>query len=136
MTETLATADRTMVRLDVALEDVVVEGNASLLASLISNLVENAVRYNQPNGWVSVVLSSCDRSFTISNSGQFIEADAVPSLFERFSRYEPSRSRANGGFGLGLAIVKAIATMHRAKLDARSRAAGGLIVTVSFPPEI
>jgi len=101
---------------------------------MIGNLVDNAVRYNDHDGWVRVRsgISDGGARFTIANSGPVVPDALVPSLFEPFRRVQ-ERTGMHDGAGLGLAIARSIGTAHAAKFEARSIPAGGLIVTVALP---
>jgi len=119
---------------DTALEPALTTGNRLLLERMIGNLVDNAVRYNDHDGWVRVRSGISDGSarFTIANSGPVVPDALVPSLFEPFRRVQ-ERTGMHDGAGLGLAIARSIGTAHAAKFEARSIPAGGLIVTVALP---
>jgi len=119
---------------DTALEPALTTGNRLLLERMIGNLVDNAVRYNDHDGWVRVRsgISDGGARFTIANSGPVVPDALVPSLFEPFRRVQ-ERTGMHDGAGLGLAIARSIGTAHAAKFEARSIPAGGLIVTVALP---
>jgi signal transduction histidine kinase len=123
------------VRLDARLETAPVTGDPALAESLIANLVDNALRYNVPGGWVQVTTTTAGGQALLSvrNSGPEIPPDQVDLLFEPFRRLGNSRTRRREGHGLGLAIVRAIATAHDAELAATARPGGGLDITVTFP---
>jgi signal transduction histidine kinase len=112
-------------------------GNSVLLERLIRNLVENAVRYNVKDGWISL-RTYTDQDGTavleVSNTGPEVPPFEVPSLFEPFHRSEGVRA-ADGppGSGLGLSIVRAVAHAHDGTASAEPRAEGGLTVTVRLP---
>jgi signal transduction histidine kinase len=112
-----------------------VPGDGELLERLLTNLLENAVRYNHEGGFVWVDATPNGRAVTLEvvNSGPPVPAAAVPHLFEPFFRADDSRSRHTGGAGLGLAIVAAIAEAHRGSVSASRRADGGLLVSVTLP---
>jgi hypothetical protein len=122
-------------RVDLSLAPAPVVGDRSLLERLITNLVENAIRYNSPGGWLALETTwrSDAAVFTVANSGDQIEAAEVPQLFQRFYRRDRSRNRATGGAGLGLSIVDAVVRAHGGQVEARALATGGLCVTVSLP---
>ena len=116
-------------------------GEPGLAERLITNLVDNAVRYNVPDGRVEISTGQRDgRAFlAVKNTGPVIPPDQLGRLFQPFQRLDPTRtSGAAGaderGLGLGLAIVGAIAAAHGAELRAVTRAGGGLAVTIVFPP--
>jgi signal transduction histidine kinase len=115
-------------------------GDPSLAESLIANLVDNALRYNQPasgteHGAIEITTAVADGRATlrVSNSGRSIPADEVDGLFQPFRRLGADRTDQSGGHGLGLAIVRAIAAAHHATLTATARAGGGLDIELSFP---
>lgn len=110
-------------------------GNARLLDELVSNLIENAIRYNHPGGRVFVwVLPQGGRPcLRVSDTGIGIPPEAQDKVFERFYRVDKGRSRDMGGTGLGLAIVKHAATYHGADIRLDSRVGEGTTITVTFP---
>jgi len=124
------------IRLDLALEAAPGCGDPRLAESLIANLVDNALRYNVPGGWVCVRTGVKEgRSvLSVSNSGPVVPAGELGRLFEPFQRLGAERVRErDGGHGLGLAIVRAVADAHGATLAAHPRSGGGLDVEVRFP---
>ena len=112
-------------------------GNARLLDELVSNLVENAIRYNHPGGRVFVwVLPQGGRPcLRVSDTGIGIPPEAQDKVFERFYRVDKGRSRDMGGTGLGLAIVKHAATYHGADIRLDSTVGEGTTITVTFPKQ-
>src|SRR5262249_30524813 len=113
-------------------------GDRELLERLVANLVENALRYNEPGGFVRVETGEAGGDATPrgSNRGEPGRAAAIPPLFEPLVRGDTSRSRARGGAGLGLSIVAAVAATHGGRAAARVREGGGLVVTVSLPADV
>ena len=111
-------------------------GDASLIASLIANLLDNAIRHNLTNGAVEISTSATadGARLTVSNTGAVVPLLEVERLFEPFQRVGHQRVASADGHGLGLAIVKAIASAHGATLTARPRPQGGLDIQVSFRP--
>ena len=111
-------------------------GSRDMLTELITNLCDNAIRYNRPGGHV-VLRTGTDRSgaswFEVEDNGIGIPQDAQARVFERFYRVDKSRSKATGGTGLGLAIVKHIAALHGAHIDLRSIVGTGTTIRVTFP---
>jgi signal transduction histidine kinase len=127
---------RGTIRLDLALGAAPGCGEPRLAESLIANLVDNALRYNVPGGWVRVRTGVREGHsvLSVSNSGPVVPAEEVGRLFEPFQRLGAERVRErDGGHGLGLAIVLAIADAHGATVAAHPRAGGGLDVEVRFP---
>jgi signal transduction histidine kinase len=113
-----------------------VHGEPVLLAVLIGNLVDNAVRYNRPGGQVSVHTGTADGAavLRVANTGEPIPPDRAAALLEPFVR-GPAEGRARpGGSGLGLSIARAIVLAHGGQLIPRSRPDGGLEVSVWIPP--
>jgi signal transduction histidine kinase len=108
-------------------------GDQAMVERLVANLVENAVRHNQPDGWVSAWTGQRDGLPTIevANGGPVVEPAQVDELVKPFRRAEENGH--GRGLGLGLSIVKAIAEAHGAKLHTEARGDGGLRVTVAFP---
>ncbi|MDO4543814.1 MAG: ATP-binding protein [Clostridia bacterium] len=106
-------------------------GNRSLLAELIYNLLDNAIRYNRDNG--SVKLRVAANTIKIRDTGIGIAKKHQEHIFERFYRVDKSRSKETGGTGLGLAIVKHICEQHRAELLLESREGVGTSITIIFP---
>jgi signal transduction histidine kinase len=122
---------------DADLQDAPVEGDQVLLERMAANLVENAARYNKPNGWIRVRTRSApggrDAELVVANSGPRVTPEQAAMIFEPFRRLEPSRSRATGGFGLGLAVVRAVAEAHGGSVHAEPLPEGGLAVAVCLP---
>jgi signal transduction histidine kinase len=123
-------------RLDVrpSIQPAVVDGDPLLLQHLVSNLIDNAVRYNVPGGDIQVSTETSDAGtvLRVSNSGNVISAAEADLLFQPFQRLG-HRSARRDGHGLGLSIVKAIAATHGAVITAQPRPSGGLSITVAFP---
>ncbi|MFF4652726.1 sensor histidine kinase [Streptomyces sp. NPDC001380] len=111
-----------------------VAGDPVLLEQLVRNLVENAVKYNRPDGWVGVRTgtSAAGSRITVSNTGSVIAAHEIPVLFEPFRRLVDRVGSARGS-GLGLSIVRAVARSHDGDADARPRPEGGLDVVATLP---
>ncbi len=110
-------------------------GDPRLLERLIANLLDNAIRYNTPQGNVEITTGNRhERAFlTVTNSGPTIPPEEVPRLLQPFQRLHGTRTTHASGNGLGLAIVDAIATAHRATLSAQPRPDGGLTIEITFP---
>ena len=126
--------ERLDLRVDAELDPAEATGDPQLLERMVWNLVDNAVRHNEPGGWIRLRTGGSDEAayLTIANSGPFIPDDTVPSLFEPFRRME-ARTGARDGFGLGLSIARSVVTAHGATFTARSQAAGGLDISVVIP---
>ena len=126
--------ERLDLRVDTRLDPAETTGDPQLLERMISNLVDNAVRHNEPGGWIRLRTGTRDAAvyLEIANSGAFVPDDAVPSLFEPFRRLE-ARTGVRDGVGLGLSIARSVLTAHRATVTARSQPAGGLSISVVIP---
>ncbi|MET8157369.1 ATP-binding protein [Sphaerisporangium sp. NPDC005289] len=109
-----------------------VMGDPVLLTQLVTNLVENGVRHNVPDGSVEVRLTP-DDGLVVSNTGPEVPADRIPELFEPFRRMAPDRTRSADGSGLGLSIVASIARAHAMTVMARPNPGGGLMVRCRLP---
>jgi signal transduction histidine kinase len=110
-------------------------GDPVLLDRLVRNLVDNAIRHNEPCGWVDVKTRGADGTsvLTVSNSGPVIPAADVDRLFEPFQRLAPERAAGSRSLGLGLAIVRSIVQAHDGSVLAVPNDGGGLTVTVAIP---
>jgi len=109
-----------------------VRGDRVLLERLVSNLVHNAIKYNEPGGTVDVAVAG-EPALSIHNTGQQVPAEAVPALFEPFRRLTAERTHQRDGAGLGLSIVRSIVNVHQGTVSASPGDKGGLRVTVSLP---
>ena len=118
-----------------SLESAPVSGDRALLQRMVGNLVDNALRYNIPGGWISVATGAegGHAVLRVANSGEKIAAAAAATLFTPFHRLDGDRRADRGGAGLGLSIVRAIATAHRGQATAKPLPDGGLEVVVSLP---
>ena len=105
------------------------------LSSAISNLVENAIKYNKEDGWVHVSLNADHKCFYIevADSGVGIPEEYQEHIFERFYRVDKSHSREVGGTGLGLAIARNSIVMHRGAIKVFSQPNAGTTFTVRIP---
>ena len=105
------------------------------LSLALNNLVENAVKYNKPEGWVHVSLNADHKYFfvRVEDSGIGIPEEALEHIYERFFRADKSHSREIGGTGLGLAITRNAVLMHRGAIKAHSKEGEGTIFTVRIP---
>ncbi len=124
--------------LDSDLAPAPIDGDPALVSRLIANLVDNAVRYNDPGGRVIVRTATQNghASVSVANTGPTIDPDQVTQMFEPFHRLNGRTQTGDGHHGLGLSIVSAIASAHGAAISAEPQAIGGLDVTVSFPARV
>ena len=90
------------------------------LTLALSNLVENGIKYNKPDGWVHVSLNADHQYFyvKVEDSGIGIPEEELEHIFERFYRVDASRNSETGGYGIGLSIAKAIVDTHKGKISA------------------
>ena len=114
------------------------DGDPRLVERLIANLIDNAIRHNDPGGHVTIATGTRDRHafVSIANTGPAVPDEQIPRLFQPFQRLGGTRlQRDHGrGLGLGLSIVQAIATAHGAELTTSPRPQGGLAIDIVFPP--
>jgi len=106
-------------------------GDQQLIERMVWNLVDNAVRHNEPGGWIRVTTGRYPGGATlrIANSGTVVPAGAVPTLAEPFRRIQ---KRTGGGVGLGLSIAQSVSIAHGAQLDIRSQPEGGLDISLTL----
>jgi signal transduction histidine kinase len=105
------------------------------LSLALSNLVENAIKYNVEGGWVRVTLDADHKFFyvKVADSGIGIPEEYQDHVFERFYRVDKARSRGTGGTGLGLSITKSIVMMHQGAIKLQSTEGEGTIFTIRIP---
>ncbi|MCL1998483.1 MAG: ATP-binding protein [Turicibacter sp.] len=113
--------------------DVIITSESAHIYELVKNLIENAARYNRPNGRISAVIQTHKSPILIiSDNGIGIPPKEQVRIFERFYRVEKSRSASGGGTGLGLAIVKHICSLYDWSISLKSKPGEGTIVTINF----
>lgn len=114
---------------------VIAEVDEVKLSLAISNLIENAIKYNVESGWIRVSLNADHKYFyvKVSDSGIGIPEDEKDSIFERFYRVDKARSRETGGTGLGLSIARNAIHMHRGAIKVYSKENEGTTFTVRVP---
>jgi heavy metal sensor kinase len=112
-----------------------VHGNRLALERVVTNLVENAIRFSPAGEAVTVRAQSeaTEVTLEVADAGPGIASEHLPHLFERFSRVEKSRPRQSGGAGLGLAIVKSLVEAHGGRVAVRSEVGKGSTFTVWLP---
>jgi len=117
-------------------------GDPALLERLAGNLIENAIRHNEPGGWLEVLTGpgadgAGEVRLVVANSGSLIDPGQVDGLFEPFRRLGGDRLAPPGGrgpgAGLGLSIVRSVVAAHGGRVTARPRTGGGLVVEVFLP---
>jgi CheY-like chemotaxis protein/two-component sensor histidine kinase len=113
-----------------------VTGDAIRLQQVFANLLSNAIKFTASGGRVEVTLTSAGAcaEIRVADTGQGIDAEFLPSIFERFSQADSSTTRRQGGLGLGLAIVRALVERHGGTVQAESPGQGlGATFTVRLP---
>jgi two-component system phosphate regulon sensor histidine kinase PhoR len=115
--------------------DVAIRGDRAQLGLLLSNLVDNALRYTQAKGTICVHLDAAESRavLQVADTGEGIPAGELPRVFERFYRVDKARARQTGGTGLGLAIVRHIAEAHGGAVRVDSELGRGSTFTVTLP---
>lgn len=123
--------------------EVVFESNRTVIAEVdevkmtlvITNLVENAIKYNKEHGSVKVVLDADHQSFMleVSDTGMGISEEDLPRIFERFYRADKSHSREMGGTGLGLSITRSAVLLHHGSITVTSTLGEGTRFLVKIP---
>lgn len=105
------------------------------LSLAISNLVENAIKYNKDEGWVRVSLNADHKYFyvTVTDSGLGIPEESIDHIFERFYRVDKSHSTEIEGTGLGLAITRSAIMMHHGAIRVKSQVGEGTTFSVRIP---
>ena len=114
---------------------IVAEVDEVRLSMALVNLIENAVKYNNVEGWVHVSLNADQTYFyiTVEDNGFGIPKEAQEHVFDRFYRVDKARDRATGGTGLGLAITKSIIVAHNGVITVESEEGEGTTFTVKIP---
>jgi len=117
------------------MEPCTVFGDPEALKRLVTNLLQNAVRYTEEAGTVTVTLGTHGRfaRIAVADTGIGIPSESLPRIFDRFYRVDKSRSRAAGGSGLGLSIAKAIVDAHKGKFEVQSTVGAGSTFIVMLP---
>jgi two-component system sensor histidine kinase CiaH len=115
--------------------DIFINGDSNRLKQLIFILIDNAIKYSNEKGSISVSLDTIgDKVYlSVNNTGEPIPKEKILHLFERFYRVDESRARIKDGYGLGLAIAKTIVEYHNGKIMVKSTESEGTTFTVSFP---
>ncbi len=110
-------------------------GNRSMLRQAIDKLLSNAIKYNKPDGMVTVRCKQMDQyiEIEIQDNGIGIPEHAIPRLFDRFYRVDESRSREAGGTGLGLSIVNQIVLCHGGTISVESKVDSGSTFRIGLP---
>jgi signal transduction histidine kinase len=129
-----AWAAEATVRVTADLRPRVVHGEDVLLERLVTNLLQNALKYNHPGGSIHVTVGGSP-ALSVINTGQVVPVPAVSGLFEPFKRLASDRIGHSGGAGLGLTIARSITQAHGGTIAAEPASGGGLQVTVQLPAD-
>ena len=118
-----------------ALAPIRVTGSETLLARMVENVIENAVRHNEPSGFVNVACEMHDGAarLSVESGGPLLDERGVAQLAQPFRRLGADRTGSENGVGLGLSIVAAVAAAHHGSLELQPRAQGGLRVQITVP---
>ncbi len=115
--------------------DVWVTGSQTLLSRMVENLVENAVKHNQPGGWLRVTTTVTGNRalLVVDNGGPVLDPVEIMQITQPFWRAGAARTGSDKGVGMGLAIVSSIVEVHGGTLDLEAFSEGGLSVAIALP---
>ena len=118
-----------------SIREVTADIDETKLSLAISNLVENAIKYNSAGGWVRVTVDADHKFFyvKVADCGIGIPDEEQDRIFERFYRVDKARSRATGGSGLGLSITRRVVLMHKGAIRLISKEGEGSTFTLRIP---
>jgi len=129
-----AAATRTISVSNLVQPEVTVFADPHRLLQMLTNLIDNAIKFNRPGGTVSISYDCNDGDrISVEDTGEGIPAHHLDRLFERFYRVDRARSRELGGTGLGLAIVKHLTRAHGGEVTVESRFGEGTKFTIALP---
>ena len=116
-------------------QDAIVFAEARRLEQMLSNLVDNAIKFNREGGqvWIRHEAGASRDRISITDTGEGIPSEHLPRIFERFYRVDRARSREMGGTGLGLAIVKHLTRAHSGEATVQSEVGTGTTFTIELP---
>jgi signal transduction histidine kinase len=122
-------------RVQQATGDARINGDATLLSRMVGNIIDNAIRHNEPGGWIraETKTSGPTACLVVESSGAVLDEDSVTGLAQPFRRLGADRTGSANGTGLGLSIVEAIASAHGGALHLHARPQGGLRVLIELP---
>jgi len=127
---------------DVTVENLIpkeatVFADSARLEQMLTNLIDNGIKFNRAGGSVTVEFEETDggRIIRVSDTGEGILPEHQPRIFERFYRADRSRTREVGGTGLGLAIVKHLARLHGGEVRVSSRLTEGTVFSIELPED-
>lgn len=129
--------ERMMLHTDFS-EEIIIDGNPSLIGSIFRNLTENSIAYSEGKNIYISLLENNERVCRIrfEDDGKGVKDEQLPHLFERFYRVDKGRSRQKGGTGLGLAIVKHAVKFHGGNITVTKRPGGGLRFDFSLKKQV
>jgi Signal transduction histidine kinase len=115
--------------------NVISYGNSEQIKQVIMILLDNALKYTNPKGKISLSFKKYNAKaiLTISNTGKGISKEHLGKIFDRFYRIDKSRSKNSGGYGLGLSIAKAIVEQHNGKISVNSDVNENTTFTIELP---
>ncbi len=123
-------AEKSRISLSISGKSSFVDGNRLILDEIVSNLCDNAIKYNTAGGYAKVIVSN--KKITVIDNGIGIPSDQQNRIFERFYRVDKSHSKEVGGTGLGLSIVKHGAMYHNATITTDSMPGKGTSISLEF----
>jgi two-component system sensor histidine kinase BaeS len=114
---------------------IILQADERRLAQLFKNLLQNTLRYTDPNGQVELNVTNDQRHIFISlqDSAPGVSDEELPKIFERLYRVESSRNRATGGAGLGLPLCQTIVNAHGGQIHAQHSPLGGVQINITLP---
>ena len=114
--------------------DEMVRADPRRLEQMLTNLIDNAIKFNREGGSVTITFESGERDrICVSDTGEGIPGEHIERVFERFYRVDRARTLENGGTGLGLAIVKHLARAHGGEVSVQSTSNEGSTFTIELP---
>lgn len=128
-------AENKNLTLNLTVEDISIKANKRMIKDLLYNLVDNAIKYNKPNGKIDIFIGEINNSCVIQvkDTGIGIPEEEQDKIFERFYMVDKSRSKKIGGSGLGLSIVKHIVKYHKGQIFLNSKLNEGTEIKVILP---
>ncbi len=135
LAQPLASARSLIIKSDISTQSALMKADRERLSQLADNLLQNSIRYTDPDGVITVSLYTDDQQICLcwEDSSPGVTTEQLPHLFESLYRTEASRNRDTGGAGLGLAIVSKIVEAHEGTIEASQSEQGGLAITIRFP---
>lgn len=112
-----------------------INGNEKQIRQLVSILLDNAIKYSDDHGRISLSLKRQNKSvrLTVENTAEGVSAELLDNMFERFYRGDPSRNSATKGYGIGLSIAKAVVEAHKGRIAAESPDGKTMKITATLP---